>query len=145
MNQFFWLFCGIWCGIICTTFTWQNLRKHVTSGDLSHEEVMYFIKGMALWFLIPSLLLFFLQLSINGETTPMFLGWPTPQRYIAICLQVFIWLALIYWVFFNDGAITLSKFSIYSKLPRFLHTPIAFKCLTILVVLSGLFALLGHA
>jgi hypothetical protein len=146
MNQFFWLFCGVWCGIGGATFTWQNLRKHVASGDLSHQEVMSFIKGMALWLLMPSLFLFVLQLSIKGETTPMFLEWPTPQKYIAVCLQIFIWLALIYWVFFNEGANTLSKLrGSYSKLPSFLHTPIAFKCLAILVVLSGLFALLGHA
>jgi hypothetical protein len=146
INHFFWLFCGIWCGLGGATFTWQSLRKHVDSGDLSHQEVVSFIKGMVLWFLIPSLLLFGLQLSISGEATPMFLDWPSTQKYIAICLQIFIWLALIYWVFFNDGANTLSKFrGTYSKLPSFLHTPIAFKFLAVLVVLSGLFSLFSHA
>ena len=145
MDQYFWLFCGIWCGLGGAIFSWQSLRKHVISGELSHQEVRSFVKGLALWILIPSILLWGLQSSINSDSSPMFFNWPNPQRYLAVCLQAFIWVALIYWVFFNGGANTLSKFrGIDSKLPSFLHSPIAFKCLAVMAVLSGLFALLGN-
>lgn len=147
MNQFFWLICGVWCGLGGAFFTWQSFRKPIASGQLSHQEVMSFVKGMALWLFIPSMLLWGLQLSINSGASPEFFNWPAPQKYLAVCIQMFVWFALIYWIFFNGGANTLSKLhGSVSKLPKFLHSPTAFKCLTVLIVLSGLFALLSkHA
>ncbi len=102
---------------------------------------------MALWILVPSLLLWALQLSTGIEPGPMFPLWPSPQKYVAIAIQAVLWLALVYWVFARNGANTLSTFyGAGSKTPSFMHSPAAFKLGTVAVVLAGVAALFNtHA
>jgi len=145
MSQAFWLVCGLWCGVGGGLFTWFSLRKKVAAGEFSHQEVMVFAKGMALWIFIPCLILWGLQASIPGESSPFYVKWPTPQRYIALALQVFVWGALIYWVFFRSGASTLSRFrSATSKTPSFINSPAAMKFGVIAAIAAGLFALFSQ-
>ena len=118
--------------------TSQSLSKKVKAGTLSEHEVKAHTKGQALWIFIPCLILWLLQMSIAGEVSPGYFVWPAPQKYMAILLQFFVWAALIYWVFFNEGAETLAKFS------NITGRPIVFKALAILVVLSGIFALFSY-
>ena len=110
MEQYFWLICGLWCGVGGGFFMWLRLRKHVRLGIFSEEDAKHFSKRMVLWILIPSLILWVLQLSIDSKATPQFLNWPSPQKQIAVGLQIFIHLALIYWVFLKNGANTLSMY-----------------------------------
>lgn len=109
----------------------QSLSKKVNTGTLSQHEVKAYTKGLALWIFIPCLILWLLQMSISGQASPEYFIWPSPQKYIAILLQIFVWSALIYWVLFKAGAETLAKLS------NITSRPIIFKALAILVVLSG--------
>jgi hypothetical protein len=145
MEQYFWLICGLWCGIGGGFFMWLRLRKYLMLGIFSEEDAKYFSKRMALWILIPSLILWVLQLSIGSKATPQFLNWPSPQKQIAVGLQIFIHLALIYWVFLKNGANTLSMyFGSGGKTLRFVYSPIAMKLITIAIVMSGFTALLSR-
>lgn len=98
MNEYFWLLCGLWCGIGGSIFAWFKLKKGVNSGEFSQAEVLSFVRGMAFWFFVPCLALWILQSSISCATQPNYQSWPSPQKYIALVLQIFIWIALIGWV-----------------------------------------------
>jgi hypothetical protein len=147
MDQYFWLLCGLWCGLGGGIYTWFSLRKHVSAGTFSRHEVVRFSKGLTLWVLIPSLILWLLQLSIEGNSTPMYLSWPYPQKGAAFALQGLVWAALLYYVFFNGGAMTVSKyFGATNTFLRFLHSPLTIKFVAIAAVVSGVAALMsGHA
>lgn len=145
MSQAFWLVCGLWCGIGGGLFTWFRLRKQVAAGEFSRQEVLGFAKGMALWIFIPCLVLWGLQASIVGESSPFYVKWPAPQRHVAVALQVFVWGALVYWVFFRGGASTLSRFrSATSKTPSFINGPTAMKLGVLAAIAAGVFALFSQ-
>jgi hypothetical protein len=144
MSQHFWLLCGIWCGLGNGALIWFRRRKYVEAELLSEEQVASFAKGTVFWLLLPCLLLWALQQSSGGSSSPEYWRWPLPQRYGAFALQAFVWLALAYWVFVKDGANTLSAyFSVGSKSPAFLHSPLAMKMGTILTIVTGIIALLS--
>lgn len=145
MFQAFWLVCDLWCGVGGGLYAWFTLRKQVVAGEFSHQEVLGFAKGMALWILIPCVVLWGLQISIVGESSPFYVKWPAPQRYVALALQFFVWGALVYWVFFRGGAATLSRFrTATSRAPGFMNSPTAMKLGAIAVVAAGLFALFSQ-
>ena len=143
MFQAFWLVCGLWCGIGGGLYTWFSMRKHVARGKFSQQEVLGFAKGMALWIFVPCLMLWGMQVSIPGDSSPLYFKWPAPQRYMALALQVLVWGALVYWVFFRSGATILSKFrSATSKAPAFMNSPAAMKFGVVAAVAVSLLALL---
>ena len=88
MNEFFWLICGVWCGIGGSIFAWFKLSKGIKSGEFSQAGVLSFVRGMAFWIFVPCLVLWILQFSVSGATQPNYLSWPSPQKYIALALQV---------------------------------------------------------
>jgi len=140
MNEFFWLICGVWCGIGGSIFAWFKLSKGIKSGEFSQAGVLSFVRGMAFWIFVPCLVLWILQFSVSGATQPNYLSWPSPQKYIALALQVFVWAALAGWVLFKDGADTLSRFSVgFFRGPKFMHTSAAFKFYAIAAILSGIY------
>ena len=147
MSHYFWLFCGLWCGLGNGALIWFRRRKYVEGGLLTEEEVTSFAKGTVLWILVPSLMLWALQLSIGHEVSLEYWSWPSPQKQVAFGLQAFVWLALVYWVFLRAGANTLSAyFSTGSKAPSFLHSPTAMKIGTVAAPIAGMVALLSaHA
>ena len=146
MTQYFWLICGLWCGLGNGALIWSRRRKYIEEGLLSEEEVASFAKGTVLWILVPSLILWALQLSIGHEVGLEYWSWPSPQKQIAFGLQAFVWLALLYWVFVREGASTLSAyFGAGSKAPSFLHSPTVMKIGTVAVLVAGVFALLLSA
>ena len=123
---------------------WFKLKKGVESGEFSQAEVLSFVRGMAFWVFVPCLVLWVLQFSISGATQPDYLSWPSPQKYIALVLQFFIWIALVGWVLFKGGADTLSRFSEgFFNGPEIIRTPTAFKFYAIIMVLSGSYAALS--
>ena len=73
----------------------------------------------------------------------MYPTWPDRQRMLAVGLQVLEWLALAFWVFVRGGAHTLSAlFSVGSKAPAFLRSPMAMKVGTIVTIIVSDVALL---
>lgn len=138
MIQHFWLICGLWCGLGNGGLIWFRRNKLVESGRLSEEEVLRLAKGAVLWILVPSLILWVIQISGGTTLIPNYLTWPSPQRYFAIGLQVFVWLALAYWIYLKNGATTLSViFIALSKSPSFLHAPSTIKLGTAAVLVVG--------
>jgi hypothetical protein len=144
MSQYFWLICGAWCGILGAFYTRFRLRKHITSGDFTDAEVKSFTRGYALWIFLPCVAFWLLQQSIGSNAPPAYFKWSGPQKVVAISLQVFLWAALLYWVFLREGADTLSRFLQAEKSSsNWLYHPVAFKVGAIAAVLGGLAALLG--
>jgi hypothetical protein len=71
----------------------------------------------------------------------MFLKWPTPQKEVAVGLQVCVWFALLFWVFVRDGDEMLSTYMpAMGNWPAFMCTPTAVKIGALLVVLGGVLA-----
>jgi hypothetical protein len=124
-------------------YTRLRLRKHVASGAFTEEEVKSFTRGLALWIFIPCLALWLLQQSAGADAPPEYLRWPAPQKAGALALQVFVWGALLYWVFVRDGANTLSRYLQAAWSKSSFYSPIVFKLGAIAVVISGLAALLS--
>lgn len=145
MTQHFWLICGLWCGVGNALFMWSRLRKHVALGEFQSGEVTSFLTGMALWIFTPCVLLWALQLSVGPQARAVFLDWPSPQRYAACALQVFVWAALLRWVFFKGGANTLSAYhGAGRRSAAFLYSPAMIKLGTVAMVVGGSVALLGR-
>lgn len=146
MEQFFWVFCGLWCGVGGSFFTWHRLKVQVETGAFTRVEIRQFAARQALWIFTPCIILWLLQTTISGGAGPEFLRWPYPQRMAAMAVVILCWGALLYWIFLRNGAETLSKYAgALSSSPRFWQTPTAFKLLAIMVVASGVFAILGNS
>lgn len=141
MTDHFWLFCGVWVGLGNALLLWYRRGKYIKSGLLSEAEIRGLALGAALWILIPSVVLWVLQLSIGSSAGPHFTRWPGPQRSIAIALQVFIWIALAYWVFARGGAEKLSAIlEVGGRVPLFMRSSAAVKVGTLLAIVGGLVA-----
>ena len=138
----FWLICGLWCGFGGALYFRSRLKCNINESGFSLDEVNKFAKNYALWIFIPCLILWLLQMSSGFESDVNYLTWPTPQRIVALILQVIIWSALIYWVFFNDGAETLSKYlSAAHKYYNFIYSPLIIKLAVAIGVVGGVYAL----
>lgn len=122
--------------------TWQKLQKQIEAGAFTKKEVRLFAVRQTLWILAPCLAFWLLQLSISGAVSPEFLRWPHPQKLVAMALLIFVWGAMLYWVFLNDGAATLARYSsALSRSPKFWHIPVVFKVLAIVAVTFGVVAI----
>ena len=144
MFEYFWLICGLWCGVGGALGLRSRLRQAVSTGELSQEDVDVFCRRYALWILVPSVLLWLMQLSLESAANPEFIRWPHPQGTIAIAMVLFLWSALLYYVFARNGA---DELSLYLGAGRrgFLNplsSPLGVKIVAVLVVVSGLSALL---
>ena len=144
MSQFFWLLCGTWCGILGAAYTRFRLRKHVANGEFTKQEVESFTRGMALWIFLPCVALWLLQQSVGANAPPEYFKWSGIQKTLALALQIFLWVALLYWVFLCDGASTLSRYVQATKSSKSsFYSPVIFKVGAVLAVLAGLAALFG--
>jgi succinate dehydrogenase hydrophobic anchor subunit len=144
LGQYFWLICGLWGGLGNGIFIWLSLRNKVTAGAFTKDELHRFVFQLALWILVPCLILWVTHISIDTNVPPEYWLWPYPQKLVAIALQVFIWLALLYWVFLNNGANILSKYYASSQnSKKIMLGPTAFKLLAAVMVLSSVFALVS--
>jgi hypothetical protein len=142
-NQYFWLICGLWVGVVGALYLRYQASKLPLPHGMSIQEVNRFAKGWAMAILTPSLLFWLLQLTIGVSSNPQLLSWPSPQKWIAIGLTIACWLALLYWVWLAAGATRLSQMaSIWQAyLPEYVRTPTAFKILSLVVITSGVFSL----
>lgn len=141
MNDYFWLLCAVWCGLLGAGFMRYRLRQSVAMGEFSAAEVTSFTRGYALWVAGPCGLLWVLQRSVGDGAAPMFLLWPQPQRSLALALQFSVWGALLWWVFIKDGASTLSRYlRATQRRFSFFNGPTAIRVIAVAAVAGGLFA-----
>jgi hypothetical protein len=146
MQQHFWLICGVWCGVFGAAYARFQLRKSIEIGEFTAAEARSFALSFGLWVFVPCCLLWGIQLSIGTPATPEYFRWPTPQRYLALVVQVFVWLALLYWVFVRDGAIKLSRVLRSSnQSTSWVYSPAAVRIGVAALVLAGVGALAGTA
>lgn len=144
MDDYFWLLCAAWCGLLGAGYMRYRLREKVAAGDFSEDEVTSFTRGYALSILVPCILLWVLQKSVGDGAPPMFLHWPQPQRSLALALQFLVWGALLWWIFLRDGASTLSKYlRATQRSSSFFNGPGAVRFGAIAVVVAGLLAVFG--
>lgn len=144
MNDYFWLLCAVWCGLLGAGYMRFQLRKQVAAGDFSAEEVASFTRAYALSIAGPCVLLWVLQQASGDHASPMFLLWPQPQRSVALALQFLVWGALLWWVFLKGGAVTFSRYlRAMQRSKGFFNGPGAVRVGAVLAVLGGLFAVLG--
>jgi hypothetical protein len=142
--HYFWLICGLWCGLGNALFIWFSLRNKVATGAFTKQELARFVIRLGLWIFVPCLILWVTQISIGTDVTSEYWRWPSPQKLIAVALQIFIWFALLYWIFFNNGANTLSMYYAVSRDSKnSIIGPAAFKFFAAVMVLSGVFALIS--
>jgi len=95
MDDYFWLFCGTWCGLFGAGYMRYRLRERVETGDFSAREATSFSRAYALWILLPCAFLWVLQESQRDGASFMFLHWAQPQRSLALSVQFFVWTALL--------------------------------------------------
>jgi len=141
LSQYFWLFCGVWVGLGNLVWIRFRLRSRIVSGEFSRAEVDSYTRNLALW-VGGTCLGFWLMQHSAKNAGPGFMTWPNPQREIAIFLTVFVWAALMYWVFVRRGADVLSKFlCALSYRGTSMYSPLVVKLVTIAGILAGAFEL----
>ena len=139
----FWLICGLWVGGFGALYNRHKMLKNIHSTEISLEEVNAFTKGWALALIIPSIILWVLQLSSGPAKQPFFTTWPSPQKWIATGVIVLSWVSLLYWVWLGKGAQRLSRMALLarSNYPKYFYSPVMIKMYSILAVAVGLFSL----
>ena len=149
LYQHFWLICGIWFGISNGLFLAMRLRKFVSPATFTETEAIRFAQWTALSIFLPAFIFWVLQQSAGADMKPNFLEWPRPQKQLALGFQVFLWIAMLVYVFPIGGAQTLSRYLSAGRTKlRFLYTPKAFKVMTagtvasqVATVLAGIFVM----
>jgi hypothetical protein len=109
-QQHFWLFCGLWCGVVNSLFVWFRLHKRASVGGYTPAQANTFTLVLGAVVLLPMLGFWGLQQSAVNATNPNFLTWPSPQKPVALTLQLALWGAMLYWVFLKNGAQVLSAY-----------------------------------
>jgi hypothetical protein len=136
--KYFWFLCGIWCGIGNGAFFWYRLPSAVESGAATRDEAKTFCLSLGLWILIPCFALGLLQESIDVESLPFFPLWPEPQRMIALGIQIFLWAALLYWIFLKNGADLTARLMSLAKVRHVQrYSPTIIKLISVAVVIAG--------
>lgn len=149
LYQHFWLICGIWFGVSNGLFLAWKLRKLASPATFTEAEASRFAQLTALSIFVPAFIFWVLQQSAGMDMKPNFLEWPWPQKQLALGFQVFLWAAMLVYVFPVGGADTLSKYLSAGRTKlRFLYTPKAFKVMTagtvvsqVATVAAGMFAM----
>ncbi len=110
IQQHFWLFLGLWCGVVNSLFVWFRLQKRASVGGYTSAQANAFALILGAVVLLPMLVFWGLQQSAVSAPNPNFLTWPNPQKPLALGLQVALWAAMLYWVFVKNGAQVLSSY-----------------------------------
>ncbi|MFC5500230.1 hypothetical protein ACFPOE_21990 [Caenimonas terrae] len=144
MGEYFWLFCGAWCGLGGAAWMRVALRKKVEAGEFTSDEVSSFTLRYAIWIFLPCLALWLLQRAAGPAATPEYFKWQGTPKLLAFALQLFVWSALLYWVFLGNGAATMSRYMrATQRSSSLLNGPRAVQVWSVAAVLAGLFVLLG--
>jgi hypothetical protein len=113
--------------------------RHARNEEPSATEGAKFSKG---WFTVvfgSSLVFWLLQLSAGPASTPDYSSWPSPQKWIAVIFNIFLWLGLLWWVFAKGGAEYLSRLASLGKPPfrRVVTSPYFYRFLAVVIAVSG--------
>lgn len=143
MQQYFWLFTGIWPGLVGAVYLRFRLRSSIESGKFTKQEVDSFTRGLGLWVFLPCFALWLLQRSVGSDAPFEYTRWPNPQKLIALALQLFVWAALLYWIFVRSGADMLIKINQATRSPmRSISNPVFVKIFAVVAVITGLITIL---
>jgi len=142
MFEHFWLFCGLWIGGLSFVFGKFRAKPLIASGEYTRLEVNRYLKAFALAIIIPCMVFWVLQQSIQQSVEVGFHTWPEPQYSIAILLLIGLWSLLLIWTLFLDGAYWLCRcLRLIGGFPEFMLTPTWMKVLIIIVILNSVFAM----
>jgi hypothetical protein len=140
----FWLLCGAWSGGAGALYFRARLASAVASGALESQMRDRFVRGWFLAIMIPCAALWILQISAGPAPNPQYISWPDPQRWAAIGVILICWGLLLSWVWLSNGAELMARlFSLASRRQqRFPFGAAGIKVLSILIVISGLWAMI---
>ena len=139
--QHFWLLCGLWCGVVNSAFVWLRLQKRVDVGPYTRQDAHRFALVLGTVVLLPMLAFWGLQQSAASAPNPNFLTWPSPQKPLAIGLQLILWVAMLAWINFMGGARVLSSYLGAGETGwkhTWLFSERAFKVMSVTTVLWGI-------
>jgi len=140
--EHFWLLCGLVMGIGSFITGKVKSKKLIESGEYSKEEVDTYLKRFTLYIFVPSMIFWFLQMSIGAGAGVDFLSWPNPQKTTALFILIGLWGYLFVWTLFLDGAEPLSRcLRLVGDFPLSVLSPFAVKVLVCIVVISGVMSL----
>ena len=140
VTDHFWIFCGILVGLGGAAFLRFKLKRYVLAGQLDASAVQRFTLGWAIAILAPCAILRLLALSA-AATSPDYLTWEQPQKWIALALNVACWVALLAWVWLGPGAATLSSFLAPAFSAGLLRSHNAVRAISAFMVLAGVASL----
>ena len=135
----FWLICGAWVGGVGALYLRSRLRSNAESGGIEYAEIGRFCAGWFVAIMMPCAILWGAQLSA-GSTFPEYLRWPSPQKWIALGVNVICWMLLLWWVWLSNGANVLSKMFTAARpryYPAFLYSTVAIKAFSVILVVAG--------
>ena len=143
LYTFFWLFCGLWVGGLGAWQIHSKLKKHVESGRISSAERFQFVRGWFLAIMVPSVIFCLLQITAGSDLTPDYMTWPSPQKWMALSVNVFCWGLLLWWIWLRGGAEYLSRLTTLeaSRWQTIVLSKYSMRLLSLLIVASGLWAL----
>lgn len=146
VDQHFWLFCGVFCGVFGALHIRRRLRRKADGVQFETDEVDRFAFGYGAWILLPCLGLWLLQLTTPTRGPVEYWRWPDTQRDLAFGIQLFVWIALLWWVWFRQGADTLSLyFGDGLGAPKVIWNPISIRLFSVVAVVGGALVLIAHA
>lgn len=143
----FWLLCGVLTGGVGAFYLRWRLLRVAVAGEIENAEVARFSKAWFIAIMIPCAILWTLQLSAGPAASPRYIVWPSPQKWIALGVNMTCWILLLWWVWLSGGAQVLSKVLTLSR-PRYhpalLYSPFAIKAFTLFGVAMGVVAIAGE-
>src|SRR5512134_1931059 len=143
LDTHFWLLCGLWVGGVGSLIYYAQMSRHVKAGRLDATDRSRFVRGWLGVIGSTSLIFWLLQLSAGTASSPHFISWPSPQRWLALLVQAALWVWLLWWVFLRGGAEFLARITSVGTFPfrGLVARPAAFRILAILIVASGVLGL----
>ena len=135
----FWLLCGAWVGGLGALRFHLDLGKQVRAGHVTEAERRRFVRGWALAIVLPCVTWWLLQLSTGPASSPQYMFWPPPQKWLAVAVQLLFWLWLLAWLWLSDGARFLSRMLMvgHPSRPVLLFSAHGIKTMALLAMVGG--------
>src|SRR5688572_13220988 len=95
----FWLFCGLWVGGLgALQIAFDASKREATIRTSARRfAVGWFTSLMSM-----CVAYWLLQLSA-GQSTPQFNEWPSPHKWLALLVQVFVVALFAWWIWLKGG------------------------------------------
>lgn len=139
----FWLLCGLWVGG-GYRWAWKSRAAAMNNDACLRDQMNRWARGWFLSMMIPSSLLWLIQLSAGLCDPTRFVQWPIPQYWWGMVVIFACWTKLLGWVLVGDGAQTISRMNrvAQSDQPLALTNLTAIRLLTTTTVFVGLASIL---